>query len=178
VTGTAPTAGEIDTIDAAVSASFYEVMRRGMIGAIVPVPFAAAPPWGLLCNGATVLRSDYPDLWDVYPSGGKTETSLVLPNLSGMVILGAGVSWATGTNFPVYSTGGEEAHVLTEAEIPTHSHSYIQPIPNVDLEAPGVPDIIAAGINPLPQQTGSVGNGQEHNNLQPYAALYYVIVAS
>lgn len=170
------TGAEIDEIDAAVSAAIEEAMLSMMIGAIVSCPFASEPDWGLFCLGQVVARADYPELWEVYPAGGKTETQLTLPNLAGLVLVGAGISPLTSTNYPVYSTGGEETHVLTEAEIPAHAHTYTQPIPNVDLEAPGVPDIIAAGINPLTAYTGNTGGGQSHNNMQPFAVLNYVII--
>jgi len=167
---------ERDEIDSAVSLAIDEVMTRSMIGAIVTCPFFTEPDWGLFCDGRVVDRADYPELWEVYPVGGKTETQLTLPHLAGLAVVGAGVSAYTGTNYPVYTVAGEEQHTLTEAEIPTHSHQYYPPIPNVDLEAPGVPDVIAAGVNPTTVATGAAGGGQAHNNMQPYVALYYVIV--
>ena len=170
------TDAEIDEIDAAVSAAIEEAMLSMMIGAIVSCPFASEPPWGLFCLGQVVNRADYPELWDVYPAGGKTETQLTLPNLAGLVLVGAGISPLTSTNYPTYSVGGAETVTLTEAQIPAHAHTYTQPIPNIDLEAPGVPDIIAAGINPLTAYTGNTGGGQSHNNMQPYAVLNYVII--
>lgn len=170
------TAEEKDNIDAAISGAVHEVMTNMLIGAIVTCPFFTEPEWGLFCDGRVVDRADYPELWEVYPAGGKTETQLTLPNLAGLVVVGAGVSAYTGTNFPVYDVAGEETHTLTEAEMPSHSHQYYPPIPNVDLEAPGVPDVIAAGVNPTTVATSVAGGGQSHNNMQPYAVLNYVII--
>lgn len=170
------TDAEKDDIDAAVSAAIEDVMTNMMIGAIVPIPFLVEPDWGIFCLGQTVLRADYPELWEVYPAGGKTPTTLTVPHISGLAIIGSGTSPLTGTNYPPYTVAGQERVTLTENEMPAHSHSYIQPIPNIDLEAPGVPDIIAAGINPFPQSTGTTGGNASHNNMMPYVALPYVIV--
>lgn len=127
----------------------------------------------LLCDGTHVSNEDYPALYEVIGTsfGGTGATDFALPDLRGRVPIGesAGHSLA--------SSGGEETHTLTTAEMPTHSHTYVPPVFNVDIEAPGAPDPIAAGIG-LPVQTGDAGGNGAHNNMQPYLTLNYYIVAA
>jgi microcystin-dependent protein len=86
------------------------------------MPFAGsvAPQGYLLCDGSAVSRTDYADLFTaigtVYGAGDGS-TTFNLPDLSGRVVLGVSQSHALG------STGGEATHVLTEQEMPAHSHT-------------------------------------------------------
>ena len=92
---------------------------------------------------------------------------------SGRVLLGAG----TGTDdqpvpevmgFSAGDTGGEYNHKLTEAEMPSHSHSYIEGYQS------GSGDTNGNDAEPSFRgtSTGSTGNDQTHNNLQPYITVY------
>lgn len=166
---------EAEIAQAAVSAAQLEVMIPMFTGALVPYFGSVDPEWGLICDGRTFQRADYPELWELSPAAYKNATAFTLPTLAGRTMIGAGQGYQTGYYAP-WSWGGVEQVTLTEAQIPAHSHSYQGVIPNVDLESPGVPDIVAAGINPLPQQTGLSGGGQSHTNMQPYAAFYYVVI--
>lgn len=136
------------------------------------------PPAGVLaCDGSTYDDDDYPLLAAVigatFDNGDGTFT---LPDLRGRVIVGSG----TGSGLTARSlgdTGGEEDHQLTIAEMPAHTHTYNPPILNVDVEAPGVPDPIGAGIAP-PTNTGSNGGDGDHNNMQPFAVTHVGVWAS
>ena len=82
-----------------------------------------APQGYLLCDGSAVSRSTYADLFsllDTTYGEGDGETTFNLPNLSGKVIIGSSDSYQLGT------TGGEETHVLTSGEIPSHNHEVPQ----------------------------------------------------
>lgn len=170
------TVGEADEIAAAVSLARLELMMPMMVGAIVPYMGTTEPEWGLFCDGRLMQRADYPELWEFSFPPYQTETTFYLPDFRGRVFVGTGQSALGGHAFNWLETGGEFRHTLTEAEMPTHSHTYTPPIPNVDLEAPGVPDVVAAGINPIPQSTGNAGGGQSHENMPPYVSLHYVII--
>jgi microcystin-dependent protein len=84
---------------------------------------ASAPSGWLLCDGASYNRADYPDLFSVITDnfGAVDGSSFNVPDLRGRVSVGAGQG--TGlTNRVLSDQGGEESHVLSTAELPSHSH--------------------------------------------------------
>jgi len=89
-------------------------------GIVMPFAGSVAPQGYLLCDGSAVSRTDYADLFaaigTTYGSGDGS-TTFNVPDLSGRVVLGVSQSHALGT------TGGEATHVLTEQELPAHSHT-------------------------------------------------------
>ena len=86
-------------------------------------------------------------------------------------LLGAGGSYAVG------STGGEAAHTLTINEMPNHTHThagypmgepYTWAAPNMRV------GYVYTQENPYPNNVAlsAVGNGDGHNNMPPYLAVY------
>lgn len=112
-------------------------------GALMPFAGASAPSGGyLLCDGSSVSSSSYLALHAVISNtyGGSAYTgaaglSFNLPDLRGRLPMGAG----TGTGLNSSGTGaptgtaqtartrgqwlGEETHLLTTSEMPSHSHN-------------------------------------------------------
>jgi microcystin-dependent protein len=89
----------------------------------------------------------------------------------GRVLLGAGVSDAV---FTTGETGGASRHTLTEAEMPEHTHPFINEI----YPTPVLNETTFAGLRgapviaaPSPVDNRS-GGGQPHNNLPPYRVVY------
>lgn len=156
-----------------------------MVGELVPFAGATSPSgkW-LVCDGSSVLRSDYPDLFAVIGTiyGSVDTLHFNIPDLSGRTIIGVSGGHALG------EAAGQETHTLITAEIPSHGHTdtgHLHTVGNqgvfVGLEPPvGVfPQAI-----PTPGVTGlasanitNTGGGGAHNNLQPFLALNYFIVA-
>jgi len=162
---------EWDDLDAQVSNMMREVQKNALLGTVVPYMGDVIPQYLLLCDGGTYQREDYPDLYAILPASLIIDAdTFSVPDMAGLVILG------TSLTYPHLSTGGESEHTLTEAELASHAHGYTPPVPNVDLETPGAPDLLAAGVG-LTTFTGSAGSDQPHNNLQPYIAMYYCMVA-
>lgn len=94
-----------------------------LVGAVYMFAGSVAPQGFLLCDGSAVSRTTYADLFNLIDTtygDGDGETTFNLPNLSGKVILGSSESYPLGT------TGGEETHVLTSGEIPSHNHEVPQ----------------------------------------------------
>lgn len=151
--------------------------RVGEINAYMVADTTMLPPNVLPCTGVTYDADEYPRLYARLPAALKTLTTFITPDLRGRTAIGAGTGSGLTTRV-IATTTGAETHGLTEAEIPIHTHSYQSVVPNVDLESPGVPDIVAAGINPIPQQTGATGGGQSHNNMQPSLVVIWGIIAA
>lgn len=143
-----------------------------MIGAIIPYVSTNPPDLTIACDGGTYNRVDYPLLYAALDSAYIIDAdTFTTPNLNGRAVIGA-----DGT-YTVNSTGGSATHTLDISEIPSHDHTYIPPTLNVDMETPGAPDLFAAGVG-LPTVTGATGGGGAHNNMQPYIALNWAIVAA
>lgn len=147
-----------------------------VIGEIIAYAGSTSPDvrW-LLCDGSSVLRADYPDLFTVVGTvyGAADGTHFNLPDLRGRTPIGAG----SGPGLTPRSIGdsfGEETHVLTIGELASHVHSTGN---SAVLGTSAPPPLDALGPNPFPAVTGSTGNDDPHNNMQPSLAINYLIVA-
>ena len=91
------------------------------------------------------------------------------PDLRGKFILGAGQGVGL-TNRNLTDTGGEETHVLTIPEMPSHTHGYQQAYGALFLKAGS-----DGGSNVNLQQTEATGGGGPHNNMPPFYVLVYIM---
>lgn len=144
-----------------------------LLGAIFPY-LTSTPPVGCLAlDGSTYSGTDYPDLFAILDPAFKSGGNFTLPDIRGRTIIGAGMG--TGLTLrAVGAAGGEETHVLTVLEMPTHSHSEGTAAPTVingGLEAPAPSATPSIGV------TGNAGGDTAHNNMQPFTALNYCVVA-
>lgn len=161
-----------------------------MIGEIITFASDVSPNTNWLsCDGNSLLRTDYPDLFTVIGTtfGAVDGTHFSLPDLQGRVPIGDG----TGSGLTPRALGdsfGEETHVLTTSELAAHSH-----IDSGHAHAEGttIPTVITIGTGvPAPAAIGfagvtgggsaaltNTGSDSPHNNMQPSIALHYFIVA-
>lgn len=147
-----------------------------MIGEIIAYAGPTSPDarW-LPCDGSSLLRVDYPDLFNVVGVVyGSTDSShFNLPDLRGRAVVGVG----SGPGLSPRSLGdnfGEETHVLTIGELASHVHNTGN---SALLGTSAPPPLDALGPNPFPAITDSTGNDDPHNNMQPSLAINYLIVA-
>lgn len=170
--------------------SFNDKAGCRVIGEIVTFAGATSPnPNWLACDGASLLRTDYTDLFTVIGTiyGAVDGSHFNIPNVIGRVGVGAG---STGGLSP-HSIGdafGDETITLGVGSIPSHSHSDLghshvegSAAPSVGAAIVGVP--IPSAI-PTPGVTGvgsanisATGGDGPHDNIQPSIALNYFIVA-
>lgn len=129
------------------------------------------PDFWLALDGDTHDKVDYPELWETLDSQYKDSTTLTLPDFSDLFLASAGA----GT-YSLGDTGGTDDHTLTTAEIPSHSHTYLPPVVDIDLEGPGVPDVLAARLG-TPISTGLTGSDAAHENRPPFHAVIMGIFA-
>lgn len=142
------------------------------------LPFAGAePPEGFLrCDGAAVSRSAYADLFAVVGTvygAGDGATTFNVPDLRGRVVLGTGQG-SKLTARALGAKGGEETHVLTLAEMPSHAHG-VTDYAGVNTTSPRINSQV--GFGEAGRVTSAVGGGQAHNTLPPFLGLTFLIKA-
>lgn len=173
------------TVDPAVPNQLAQVLQAYLSSVIADPPGvvkgyggAAAPAGYLICDGSAVSRATYPALFaaigTTYGAGNGT-TTFGLPDGRGRTLIGAGQG-AGLTNRALGTKGGEEAHVLTNAEMPVHTHES-----QYDARTPGSIDYNGSGseIGGMGTQytypTTPAGGGKAHNNMIPFLAINYII---
>lgn len=176
------TESELDDLDNKLSTAQGQLMQS-LVGMIMPVATADLPAGTLLCDGATYLRADYPNLYDALdPAFIVDADSFTVPDLSDRFVMGSSAAAPIGT------TGGSDTVTQTVAQMPIHSHS-TQPHahavagagPTAIAIGPGIP---APSALPLALSTGlatvlvdSAGAGDPMTVTPPFVALRYVVVA-
>lgn len=152
----------------------YATQDWAMIGAILPYVTASTPPNCLVCDGTSYLRVDYPALYAVLAPAFITDADhFHVPDLRGRASIGTG----TGTGLTARAmgdSGGAERVTLSLSETPSHSHGYtpaVAAIINGGLEAP------AASAVPGIASTGSAGGDGSHENMAPFLAVGFCIIA-
>lgn len=147
-----------------------------MIGEIIAYagPTSPDPKW-LSCDGASLLRVDYPDLFNVVGTvyGAADSTHFNLPDMRGRVAVDAGSGPGLSTR-AVGDVFGEETHTLSIGELASHVHGTGN---SILIATATPPPFDVLGPNLLPAITGSTGNDDPHNNLQPSLVINYLIVA-
>jgi len=120
---------EADIIDALVGTCYAELMTPIIEGPTMPLgmifPFvtSAVPTGALECDGTTYLRTDYPDLYAALDSAFIVDTDhFKVPDLLGRTVIGVGHGTGLST-YAMDASGGEEAHILSTAQLPNHSHA-------------------------------------------------------
>lgn len=146
-----------------------------MIGQITPYVTENPPVFCLDCDGGTYNRVDYPNLYALLDPIFKIDAdTFVTPNINrGDTIIGAGTS-PVGSIYDVGDTGGEEEHSLSSAENGEHFHTT-----NMTTGLAVSPGELPVNIpTPLPLgTTNNSGLGVPHNNMMPFTALKFCVVA-
>lgn len=107
------------------------------IGTLLPYAGASSPTNWLLCDGGTISRATYAELFAIIGEtygAGDGSTTFALPDLRGRAPVGkdnmggtaasritSGVSGIDGTTLG--AAGGAQSHTLTTAQMPSHNHS-------------------------------------------------------
>ncbi len=140
------------------------------VGQILFFATISLPAYCLPCDGASYLRADYPQLFAAIGVlwGSADGTHFNVPDFRDKTLVDA------GSSFAITDTGGEQAHTLTIAEMPTHSHAIGDFIPTGTAVPPPLDAI--DGIPHIINHTANEGGGGAHNNMQPYTAVNFGIV--
>lgn len=144
-----------------------------MIGAVVPMVTDVLPAFMVWCEGQTLLRVNYPDLYGRLHANFIVDAdSFIVPDLRQKMPFG----YESGVN-DIADTGGAKTVTLTVSEMPSHSHIYEYPSFNLDLESAGAPDIFGLGSPGMDYPTSTEGGDTAHENMPPYIVLRFAMVA-
>jgi microcystin-dependent protein len=158
-------------------------MSEPFIGEIRIVGFNYPPKGWAFCDGTTLSIAQNQALFSILGTtyGGNGTTTFNLPDLRGRVAA------HVGNNITLGQQGGEAAHTLTTNELPAHNHALMGAIAPQDNNrspegnllgssstanwySPGPPN---AALNAA--TIGGGGQGQPHDNMQPYLVLPFCI---
>jgi microcystin-dependent protein len=181
---------QINTLGTQLAAVQGQVPAGTVLALAGPTP----PPGFLLCDGAPVSRTQYVALFatlQIMFGGGDGINTFNLPDLRGRVVIAAG----QGSGLTIRAIGqlvGEETHVLTTQEMPSHQHtgstagasgisSSFTEYNGNGANQRGYSYVNAAnGGADMKGHTHSFttdlnGGGAAHNNMPPSVVLNYVI---
>jgi microcystin-dependent protein len=156
-------------------------MAEPFLSEIRIMSFSFAPKGWALCNGQLLPINQNQALFSLLGTtfGGDGRVNFALPNLQGRVPMHVGSGHTLGER------GGEQAHTLSIAEIPTHTHvlngttstTNPQPVPVSSYLAPTA-SMYGGATNLVSLQAASVtnvGGSQAHLNMQPFLTLNFSI---
>lgn len=157
-------------------------MAEPFLGEIRIMSFNFAPRNWAMCNGQLLPINQNQALFALLGTmyGGNGQTTFALPDLRGHTPIHFGAGHTQGEK------AGEQAHTLTQAEMPTHAHiaqgssaSASAVIPNNTLvlaqptfEIYRAPSSLGAMA---PGTVGNIGGSQPHQNMQPFLTLTFCI---
>jgi microcystin-dependent protein len=169
-------------------------MAEPFLGQISVFGFEFAPVNWQQCKGQIIAINQNAALFSLLGTrfGGNGTTNFGLPNMQGNVAVGQG-QLAGGSNYDLGGTGGASSIALSRPQGPTHGHDLMATVTAADkkgpagnvLAKPEVPVQTKATVgklyNPNPLDTklnatiSPIGNGEPHDNLQPFLVLNYCI---
>lgn len=155
-------------------------MAEPFLSEIRLMSFVFAPRGWAPCNGQLLPINQNQALFSLLGTtfGGDGRVNFALPDLRGRVPIHVGEGHTLGER------GGEQAHTLSVAELPTHTHTLSGSASDADVVLPtdnvmgrssqlyGPPTQLTALD---PSTTGAVGGSQAHLNMQPFLTLTFCI---
>lgn len=157
-------------------------MAEPFLSEVRIMSFVFAPKGWALCNGQLLPINQNQALFSLLGTtfGGDGRVNFALPDLRGRTPIHVGSGHTLGER------GGEQAHTISIAELPTHTHvlngtstDASQPIPTANLlarQAPANPYIGPASLAAMiAGSVTNVGGSQAHLNMQPFLTLSFCI---
>ncbi|HEX4955043.1 MAG TPA: tail fiber protein [Thermoanaerobaculia bacterium] len=155
-------------------------MAEPFLSEIRIMSFVFAPRGWALCNGQLLPINQNQGLFSLLGTtfGGDGRVNFGLPDLRARAPIHVGSGHTLGER------GGEQAHTLSIAEIPTHVH-VLSGNPNNANQAPAVNNVLAAANNVYgppasltalgASSVANTGGSQAHLNMQPFLTLSFCI---
>ncbi len=163
-------------------------MATPFLAEIKIMSFNFAPQGWAMCNGQLLPINQNQALFSLLGTmyGGNGQTNFALPDLRGQTPLHVGGSFNVQGQ-----RGGEQAHTLSQAEMPLHTHplnasntqadqaTLVTPpnnTPNILAAVAGAQYAAASSLTPLdPSTVTNAGGSQAHLNMQPFLTLTFCI---
>lgn len=169
------------------------------VGEIRLMPFSWAPNGWVPCDGRLLNLQQNIALYSLIGTlyGGDGKTTFAVPDLRGRVPVHRNYNnFNVNSQFQVGTQGGAEQVTLTQAQVPSHMHTFgaatvaadqfpptsflpaiVQPFSST--AAPNVYDTVGTSLVTIDPQTVSVsGAGAAHPNVQPFIVLNYMIATT
>jgi microcystin-dependent protein len=157
-------------------------MSTPFMGEVKLISWNFAPQGWAFCSGQFLPINQNQALFSILGTtyGGNGQTTFALPDLRGRVPIHTGPSSTLG------QAGGQEAHTLTQQEMPAHNHvlqgstnanNFVAPS-NTTMSGLGAVSIYAPAASLttlLPATISNTGGSQPHMNMQPYTVVNFII---
>lgn len=156
-------------------------MAEPFLSEIRIMSFVFAPKGWALCNGQLLPINQNQGLFSLLGTtfGGDGRVNFALPDLRSRIPIHVGSGHTLGEK------GGEPAHTLSIAELPTHTHVLSASTAN-STSNEGVGILLANNVNNVygkpnslvslsPSSVTNTGGSQAHLNLQPFLTLSFCI---
>jgi microcystin-dependent protein len=158
-------------------------MAEPFLSEIRMMSFVFAPRGWALCNGQLLPINQNQALFSLLGTtfGGDGRVNFALPDLRGRTPIHA------GSGFTLGERGGEQAHTLSIAELPTHQHAWMAsnqtastatPTASLTLANSSGSNLYAPPANLVAMAPGAVtnvGGSQAHQNMQPFLTISFCI---
>jgi len=158
-------------------------MAEPFLSEIRIMSFVFPPKGWALCNGQLLPINQNQPLFSLLGTtfGGDGRVNFALPDLRGRTPIHVGSGHTLGER------GGEQAHTLSIAELPQHTHVFnavaapgtiTTPTSSLMLAESTVQSLYSTASNlqaMAPNAVGNVGGSQAHLNMQPFLILSFCI---
>ncbi len=156
-------------------------MSEPFLGEIRICAFGFAPRGWALCNGQLLPINQNQALFSLFGTtfGGDGRVNFALPDLRGRMPIHMGNGHTLG------EPGGEQAHTLSIAEIPTHTHVLSHSTARATTGTP-TDNVPAQTLSPIygpaqslvamnPSAVSNTGGSQAHLNMPPFLTLNFSV---
>ena len=155
-------------------------MAEPFLSEIRIMSFVFAPKGWALCNGQLMPINQNQALFSLLGTtfGGDGRVNFALPDVRGRTPIHVGSGHTLGEK------GGEQAHTLSIAELPTHTHVAMASPTNANSPVP-TNNVLAGALNSYrtadnltslnPASVTNTGGSQAHLNMQPFLTLSFCI---
>lgn len=156
---------------------------EGFIGEVKMFAGNFAPRGWMKCEGQLLPIAQYSALFSILGTqyGGDGRTTFALPDMRGRVAMGTGQGPGLSQS-QIGQQKGQENVTLTDLNLPAHTHTIQKEQSEpVEVAQPTRGQRAVTVNHPIGEttvQTGTTGNNQPVNNMQPSLSITYIICVS